>query len=242
MLNNKSITVSTVSTVETASELLTNMYNYSGILRNVTNYTLDAKTTNIPYVKIPAGTDTTYTVESLAVTKALFNIPVSLTDETVEDTNVSIGDQLVKLLTAQTAVKVDDLIIAKIKATPVTTITGTTAILAIKNLITKFNSYVLATATEASPLTVLVSTQSFFTLSGVTADAEFFSNANIRLVGVPGLAANDIIIMQPSGVAVGIDIKGIEKDRQASLGSTTLLVQGTFGMDFSTDYVKRATY
>ena len=211
----------------------------SALLGALTNVPLPGKTTYVPFLEVPKVTDTSFVVGGLTLTKKTHQASGTLTDETLEDSNVPLSPVLEDLLAMQLRLKLESDVTAKLKAdvTPsVLTGVAPTAPATVIGLLGALDPLVF----DNSPIIVTCSHARGIELVASTEIKNLVTAGIVTIAPCTGMTYADIVVLHSHGAKIGYEATALEVDRSPGSQLSTVYVQGTLGSAFSPTYVKRA--
>ncbi|AUG85041.1 hypothetical protein FDJ19_gp034 [Vibrio phage Ceto] len=209
----------------------------SALLAMLPDVTLTGKYTDIPFLHLPSDMDTIYSVGGIQVEKELLSASATLVDETTEDASPNLEAALDTILTSQARLKLEKYLADKLTTPTPTAGASSKNFATIVDTIKKFPSQALSIEGQFIAVT---SPMTYFALLSTMDNAhrEMVKQGIIKLVPLYGVADDALVVLHTQGVAFGFQIYNLEKDREASKGSTDLIVNVAAGFGYDRDYIK----
>ena len=205
------------------------------------NVPTSAKTTYIPYAKIPLVTDTAFVVGGLEIVRTPQTVVAPITDETIEDAVCAVDTALADTLAMQARIDLENVIATKVKLDiAVTPLAGVepTAVATVIGLLGEFDPMVFSID---NPIYVATSYGNYFQLLASTEVSNLVVAGVLVLTPMSSLLPADVVLLSAMGAKVSYEAYSVERERVAGSGSSNIVVSGTFGSAFASTYVKRAT-
>ena len=203
--------------------------------------TLKGKTTFVPVAKIPAPTDTTFSVTGMEITKEDTSSSATIIDEVIENAAANIEPVFEANIANQTILKVEQKISDVLKALE-NTANGNnptelaTVLKLLKSFPKQYNSIV-----GEKYLFVSYDTKLDLLASFSYSEWQLFNTLNIEIVCGYGMADKEMVLVHSAGLAGGFAIRRVEYDRLPASNKSTLLVSAVAGAQVSSDYYKKTS-
>lgn len=215
----------------------------SRALQELPMYPTKGKTTYIPFIKVPDVDDTTYTIGALDLVKELGNSSATLTDETDEDTFISVSGALENVMNSQARLKIENYIADYFSDDTKFLPAGGASSISFATIVTHMSSFGDAIIALEGKFVAMVSFSNYITILSTmdTAHRELVKAGIITLVPIAGMAADKLVLLHTQGVAVDFNIYNLETFRMAETQADVLYSQFTMAAAADTEYVRNVT-
>lgn len=209
-------------------------------LSTITKVSLTSKHTNIPFLKAPNASASSFVIGGLDVVKELKGPAAKLTDETEEDSNINMEAALDSILTSQSRLVVEKYISDYLTNPANFPVVSGASSKNFTTLLAALKTFPQEIFAIEGNFVALLSYSNYITILSTMTEPqlEMVRRGIIELIPVTGMSDDSGVVLHTHGVVCGFDIAGIEKQRQAGSQYTDLIPQISVGIAGDPEYVK----
>lgn len=209
-------------------------------LSTITKVSLTSKHTNIPFLKAPNASASSFVIGGLDVVKELKGPAAKLTDETEEDSNINMEAALDSILVSQSRLVVEKYISDYLTNPANFPVVGGASTKNFSTLLAALKSFPEQVFSVEGKFLALLSHKNYLSILATMTEAhlDMVRRGIIDLIPVNGMKDSNGVIVHTQGLVCGFEILSVEKQREAGEQFTNLIPQISVGIAGDSDYVK----